>query len=91
MVLKDILKTKVPEDIQATPEFRILLAIIKRKKIKGPAGLQTHVKSEIKLCREWIKKNQKQSKQGTMQRHLKKYTNKLDFYELINKKILGFL
>ncbi|MBW2968794.1 hypothetical protein KY314_01615, partial [Candidatus Woesearchaeota archaeon] len=76
MVLKDILKTKVPKDIQATPEFRILLAIIKRKKIKGPAGLRAHVKSEIKLCREWIKKNQKQSKQGTMQRHLKKYTNK---------------
>ncbi len=91
MSYKDILKRKIPEDIQFTPEFKVLLAIIKRKDIRGPASLRTHVKSEIKSCRDWIKKNQKQSKQGTMRRHLKRYNDKLDFYELVRKKVLGYL
>ncbi len=91
MNFKDILKKKVPEDMQFTPEFKTLLAIVKRKDIKGSASLRTHVKSEIKSCRDWIKKNQKQSRQGTMRRHLKRKNDKLDFYELINKKILGYI
>jgi hypothetical protein len=88
---KDILKKKIPEDIQFTPEFKTLLAVIRRKDIKGPSSLKTHVRSEIKNCRDWIKKNRPQSRNGTMRRHLKKYTDKLDFYELINKKILRYL
>ena len=91
MSYKDILKKKIPEDIQFTPEFKTLLAIVKRKDIKSAISLRTHVKSEIKSCRDWIKKNQKQSRQGTMRRHLKRYNDKLDFYELINKKILGYI
>lgn len=91
MKFKNILKEKIPKDIQFTPEFKTLLAIIKRKNIKGPVSLRTHVKSEIKSCRDWIKKNQKQSRQGTMRRHLKRYNDKLDFYELINKKVLRYI
>jgi hypothetical protein len=91
MVFKNILKEKIPQDMQTTPEFKVLLAVIKRKKIRGPVSLRTHVKSEIKSCRDWIKKNQKQSVQGTMRRHLKRKNDKLDFYELINKKVLGYL
>lgn len=88
---KDLLKKKIPEDIQFTPEFKTLLAIIKQKNIKDSASLRTHIKAEIKSCQDWIKKNQKQSKEGTMNRHLKKYSNKLDFYELVNKKVLRYL
>lgn len=91
MAFKEDLKKKIPEDIQFTPEFKTLLAVIKQKNIKDCSGLRAHVQAEIKSCRDWIKENKRQSKEGTMNRHLKKHADLLDFYELINKKILRYL
>lgn len=88
---KNELKKKVPEDIQFTPEFKILLSIIKKENISSADALKAHVLAKIRNCRDWIKENQPQSIGGTMRRHLKKYTDVLDFYELINKKVLRYL
>ena len=91
MAYKDILKKKVPEEVRFTPEFRVLLAVIKKQDIKSSMGLKNYTNSEIKSLKDWIKTNKKQNIKGTMRRHIVKKQKQIDFYALIKKQVLKYL
>jgi len=91
MAYKDTIKKKVPEYVSSSPEFKVLLSVIQKFDIKSSRGLKAHVTARIKECRDWIKQNKKNSRLGTMRRHLKRYTDELDFYTVVSRKILRYL
>ena len=90
-MIKQTLSQKVPQDIQQMPEFKILLAIIKKEKLISADELKVHIDAQIKQHRNEINKYQKTNPSGTMRRVLADSTKKLDYYELIKKKVLKYL
>lgn len=88
MAFKEILKKKVPEDLQYTPEFKTLLAMIGKRGIRSEEALKMLLNVEIVKCKDWLDKNKTASTINRWRRH---YTRRLDFCSLIKKKILPFL
>lgn len=88
MALKDVLKKKIPEDYQYTPEFKTLLAMISRRGIRSEEALKMLVDVELAKCREWLAKNKTASTMNRWRRH---YTRRMDFCSLIKRKVLPYL
>jgi len=88
MAFKDTLKKKVPEDIQYTPEFKTLLALIRKEDIKSAIGLRSYVTNEIKRCQEQLKSLRNGS---TKNRHRVLCAKKIDFLKIIKTKVLRYL
>ncbi|MBW2973122.1 hypothetical protein KY346_01880 [Candidatus Woesearchaeota archaeon] len=90
MAFKEVIKKKVPGYVQATPEFNVFLALVKKENIKGPASLRTYLDANIKKIKTDIKEMNKANKEGTMTRRLRPMTKKLDFLMLVKNKILKY-
>ena len=88
VAVKDLLKKKVPEDVQYTPEFKTLLVLISKRGIRSEEALKMLLNVEISKCRDWLDKNRTASTMNRWRRH---YTRRLDFCSLIKKKILPYL
>ena len=58
MGFKDILKQKVPFDVQRIPEFGILLSMVKEENIKDEKELKVFLESEIERGRRDIHSNE---------------------------------
>ena len=91
MGFKEDLKNKIPAKYQFTPEFNILLKIIKQKKIDTPDKLKKYINKQIKEDQAWINERKKYSVEGTMSRWMIGRTRRLDFCKVIKKKILGLI
>jgi hypothetical protein len=91
MALKDELKNKVSDDIQLTPEFKTLLSIVSRKKIRSADVLKRFVNARIAICQETIKAEGKSNLSGSKQRLLAKCRRELDYFRLIKEKVLRYV
>ena len=91
MGFKEDLKNKIPIKYQYTPEFNILLKIIKQNKINTPDKLKKYINKQIKEDQAWLKERQKTSVEGTMNRWLVRRAKRLDFCKVIKKKILDLI
>ena len=91
MGFKEDLKNKIPIKYKYTPEFNILLKIIKQNKINTPDKLKKYINKQIKEDQAWLKERQKTSVEGTMNRWLVRRAKRLDFCKVIKKKILDLI
>ncbi len=90
-MLKDELKKKIPKKYQETPEFNILLKIIKQKKIKTSEKLKEYTNKQIAEDQNWLKSREKMNKDGTMNRWLVQRAKRIDFYKTLRKKIMSLI
>jgi hypothetical protein len=91
MTFKDEVKAKIPEDIQFTPEFKVFLKWLGEKGVQDTSQLRRFVAEEIKSHDSWLKTNRKSSVEGTMNRWLREHTRQLEFWKLIDAKVLKYL
>ena len=89
MALIDTLRKKVPEDIQYTPEFNTLRALIRSEDIRSAIGLRSYITSEIDRCQAELKKLSKGPE--TKNRLRVRCAKKLDFLKVIRTKVLRYL
>ncbi|RLE47940.1 hypothetical protein DRJ25_01155 [Candidatus Woesearchaeota archaeon] len=89
--LREELKKKVLEKYRQTPEYNILLKIIKQKKISTTEKLKKYVQKQIKEDQEWLETREKNNKDGTMNRWLVRRAKRLDLFKTLDKKILKLL
>ncbi len=88
MAFIDTLKKKVPDDIQHTPEFKTLRALIRQQDIRSSVGLRSYVTSDIERCQAELKNH----KGGSTKNRLRvRCAKKLDFLRLIKNKVLRYL
>ena len=88
MTFKEVVKRKVPVDIQETSEFKTFLSLIKREEITNPIALQKHIESELDDCK---KKLVQYSATSSMNRLRVRCAEKIAFLKLVRDKILKYL
>lgn len=89
MSFKDILKEKVPEYLQQTPEFPIFLKIIERENINSGDDLKHFLSAEIERKEKKIEELDKQG--STSNRDRVELAKETDFLKLIQEKILPYV
>ena len=90
MAFKDDIKKKIPAYLQATPEFKIFKALIKKEDIRGPASLKKYLETNIDNLKADFKEKKKSNKEGSMSRRLRTIAKKLDFLKLVKQKFLRY-
>ena len=85
MGLKELLKNKISTEIQKTPEYKILLNLIKKEKITSVEGLRHQIYAEINKNKECLEECASGS---TKNRFRSKEAHNIEFFETIKKKIL---
>lgn len=90
-MLKEELKKKIPEKYRLTPEFNILLKIIKEQKLDTKDKLKKYIADEIKTNQEWLDVRKKANSEGTMNRWMIQRARKIEFYKTLKNKILQLL
>ena len=91
MAFKDDIKKKIPAYLQATPEFKVFTALVKKEDIRGPASLRKYIETNIDNLKADFKEKKKSNKEGSMSRRLRPIAKKLDFLKLVNQKFVKYL
>ncbi len=91
MVMKEVLKRKVPAFVQETPEFSVFLKWVAQNKIASVAQLKSVLNAEIKECQQTMKKNMPAQSMGTNTRVVRKSAKQLDFLKLVRDKIVKYV
>jgi len=89
MSFKEELKTKIPGNIQQTPEFSIILKLIDNEDIKSAKGLETYCNNEIEKCSAELKVLGAAG--STSNRKRVKVAEHIGFCKLITERILKYL
>ena len=89
MALKDIIKKKVPLDLQQTPEFKAFWTWVKRKKFTTVFQMKRFVDDKIYYHQKWLNEN-KQSRLGTLNQRRRYHAKLLDFWRTIKKKLMKY-
>ena len=89
MAFIDTLKRKVPDDIQHTPEFKTLRALIKKEDIRSAVGLKSFITSEINRCQKEMNNISKGPETKNRLRVL--CAKKIDFLKIIKQKVLRYI
>ena len=89
MALKETLNQKIPRDLQQTPEYNILLNLIKKEKITSVEGLRHYLAAEIKKYKQCLKECNAAG--STTNRKRGKEAHTIEFLELIKQKIVPHL
>ena len=89
MTFKDVLKQKVPEDLQQTPEFPIIVKMIEQAKITGAESLRHWLNVEMQKCQNDLKEFGKAG--STMNRKRVLCAQRIQLLKLVQDKILAFL
>ena len=91
MQLKAELDEKLPLDIKLTPEFKSLLALIKKQNLQSVTDLKSYIEKELEKEGAWLKENKKHSVEGTLNRLISQHARHYDFLKLIRDKIFPYL
>lgn len=86
MGLRELLNEKISTEMQQTPEYKLLLNLIKKEKIQSTEGLRHYIAAEIKRNKDCLTECCKAG--TTSNRKRAKETRNIDFLELIQRKIL---
>jgi hypothetical protein len=89
MGFRDVLKAHVPEHLQQTPEFPIILRMIADAKITGPESLRHWLTVEIQKCRNELKELGKSG--STMNRNRVQCAKRIELLTLTQDKILPYV
>lgn len=90
MSFKDVLKAKVPEHLQHTPEFPIFLKLVKQESITSSESLKHYLSAEIERKEKNLKELAK-GKSSTSNRQRVEIAKNIDFLRLILDKILPYV
>jgi len=89
MTFKEVLKKKVPADLQQTPEFPIILKLIEQEEITGGESLRHWLNVEIRKCEVDLKEFDKAG--STMNRKRVRCAERIELLKLIHDKILKYV
>lgn len=89
MTFRDVLKQKVPEYLQQTPEFPIILKLISDAKITGAESLRHWLNVELQKCGNELKEFGKSG--STMNRKRVVCANRIELLHLVQEKILPYV
>ena len=89
MTFKEVLKKKVPEDLQQTPEFPIIMKLIEQAKITSGESLRHWLAVEMEKCRNDLKEFDKAG--STMNRKRVRCAERLQLLQLVHDKILRYV
>ncbi len=89
MSFKDVLKDRVPEHLQQTPEFPIILKLLAQAKISGPESLRHWLAVEQAKCKTDLKEFNKAG--STTNRKRVRCVERMDLLQLVQTKILPYL
>lgn len=89
MTFKDVLKKKVPEDLQQTPEFPIIVRLIEDANITGGESLRHWLAVEMQKCRNDLKEFDKAG--STMNRKRVRCAERMNLLQLVHDKILEYV
>ncbi|MEM4240107.1 MAG: hypothetical protein QXM31_03570 [Candidatus Woesearchaeota archaeon] len=89
MQFKDTLKQKVPEHLQQTPEFPIILKMLGEAKISGAESLRHWLNVEMQKCQNDLKEYDKAG--PTMNRKRIRCVERMDILKMMQDKILPYL
>jgi len=86
MTFKDLLKNKVPANLQNTPEFPIILQMIEQAKITGAESLRHWLNVEAQKCENELREFDKAG--STMNRKRVQCAKRIELLKLVRDKIL---
>jgi hypothetical protein len=86
MTFKEALKSKVPADVQNTPEFPIILKMIEQAKITGAESLRHWLNVETRKCENELREFDKAG--STMNRKRVQCAKRIELLKLVRDKIL---
>lgn len=89
MAFIDLLKQNVPEHLQYTPEFPIIIRMVKRAGITGAESLRHWLNVEINKCRKELKEFGRAG--STMNRKRVQCAKRIELLSLIEEKILPYV
>jgi len=89
MAFRDVLKEKVPEHLQQTPEFPIILKMIADANITGAESFRHWLNVEIQKCKNELKEEGKSG--STMNRKRVQCAKRIELLTLVQDKILSYL
>jgi hypothetical protein len=89
MTFRDVLKEKIPEHLQQTPEFPIILKLIADAKISGAESLRHWLNVEMQKCDKDLKEFDKAG--STMNRKRVQCAKRMELLTLIQDKILPYV
>jgi hypothetical protein len=91
MALRELLREKVPGDVQLTHEYKAFLSLVKKANISDLATLQAYLDQESAACASQLRQHQAHNLGGTQNRLLRALAKKHEFLKLIQDKILSYL
>lgn len=91
MPLRELLRGKVPPDIQLTPEYKAFLSLLRQENIADAATLRTYLAQEREAGADQLKALQGSNRGGTQSVRLRSLAKKQEFLALIQEKILKYL
>ncbi|MBD3303536.1 hypothetical protein GF343_00155 [Candidatus Woesearchaeota archaeon] len=91
MAFKESIKSKIPEYLQTTPEFKVFTALIKKENIRGPASLRAYLDARMEKLKADLKEKSKANKEGSMNRNLRPIAKEMDFLRFVKKKFARYL
>lgn len=89
MSFKETLATKIPTDFQTTPEYKLLLNLLKKENIKSAEELRHYLSAEIQKNKECLGTCNEAG--STSNRKRVKEAHTLEFLLLIKNKILKYV
>lgn len=89
MTFKEVLKQKVPEHLQQTPEFPIILKMIEQASITGGESLRHWLNVETQKCQKDLDEFGKAG--STMNRKRVQCAQRIELLKLIEQKILPYV
>jgi hypothetical protein len=89
MTFKDLLKNKVPLDLQNTPEFPIILKMLEQAKITGAESLRHWLNVETQKCENELREFDKAG--STMNRKRVQCAKRIELLKLVRDKILTYV
>lgn len=89
MTFKEILKARVPEQLQQTPEFPIILKLIGQARITGAESLRHWLNVEVQKCKNELKEFDKAG--STMNRRRVQCAKRIELLTLVQDKILPYV
>lgn len=88
MTFKDVLKQKIPADLQQTPEFPILLKLVERENISSELAFKHYLDAEIRKKENHLKELAGSS---TNNRRRVELAKELDVLRVFQSRILPYV
>jgi hypothetical protein len=90
-MLRDLLRLRIPEDVQLTREYKAFLSLVRKANITDLPTLKAYLGEERAACTAQLKSSQGSNQGGTQSRHIRTLSKRQEFLKLVQDRILPYL